>query len=132
MAKILIVDDNALNREVLRLVLEGGDHLIEEAEDGDIALAFDLSAFDLVLTDIFMPHVSGYEVIGGAVAAGVPVVAVSGGDRLSGEDPLVEALNRGALLALRKPFSGAQVLGAVAECIAGTPPRPRVIEYVRG
>lgn len=131
MAKILVVDDNAMIREVLRLVLESANHAVEEAEDGDIALGRDLPGFDLVITDLYMPRVSGFDVVRGAVAAAVPTIAVSGGDRLSGEDPLVVALDLGAQLALRKPFSAAQVLQGVAECIGGGHRNPRVIEYTR-
>lgn len=131
MAKILVVDDNTMIRELLRVVLESGGHVVEEASDGDVALQFDLAGFDMVLTDICMPRVSGFEVVRGAVAARVPTIAISGGDRLSGQDPLVEALGLGAMLALRKPFSVPQVLKSIAECLGGSPPSPAVIEFYR-
>ena len=131
MAKILIVDDNAMIREVLRIVLEGASHTVEDAEDGDVALSRDLAGFDLVITDLFMPRVPGFDVIKAAVAAGIPTVAVSGGDRYSGEDPLVTAIGLGASLALRKPFGAAQLVQGVRDCLGGTLPEARVIEYVR-
>ena len=132
MARILIVEDDAMNRQVIRTLLECGDHVVEEVDDGDQALQQDLSTFDLVITDLYMPRVSGFEVILGAVAAGVPTIAVSGGDRLSGMDPLVVALEKGAVLALRKPYSAPQLLRGVAECLGTEAPHPRVIEYHRG
>lgn len=131
MAKILVVDDNYMIRDVLRLVLQSAGHAVDEAADGDIALQSDLSGFDLVVTDLYMPHVSGFEVISEAVAAGVRTMAVSGGDRMGSEDPLVTALDLGAVLALRKPFSPMQILQGVTECLADNRPCPRVIEYGR-
>ncbi len=131
MARILIVDDTPMNRDLLRLILHSESHVVEEASDGDIALQLDLTGFDLVITDIFMPHVSGFEVIRHAAAARVPSMAVSGGDRLGGQDPLVTALELGAVLAFRKPFSPPRLLREVANCLADTLPPPMVIEYGR-
>ena len=130
MARILIVEDNEMCRKVLRMVLETVDHAVEEAADGDIALLCDLATFDLVITDICMPNVSGFDVIKAVTTVGVPIVAVSGGDRLSGDDPLATALALGAALALRKPYSMPQILSSVEECLGGAP-SPRVIEYAR-
>jgi CheY-like chemotaxis protein len=131
MARILIVDDNAMNRDLLRLWLQRDKHSIEEASDGDIALRYDLTSFDLVITDIVMSRISGYEVIRSAAAAGITTIAVSGGDRLTGQDPLAAAVELGATLAFRKPFSGPRLLTAVADCLAGVVPTSRVVEYSR-
>lgn len=132
MAKILIVEDNAMIREILRIVLESATHTVEEADDGDVALDRGLARFDLVITDLFMPRIHGFDVIKAAVAAGIPTVAVSGGDRCSGEDPLVTALDLGACLAFRKPFAAAQLMQGVRDCLGGTVAQARVIEYARG
>lgn len=131
MARILIVDDNGMIRQLMRLILESGDHVVEEAADGELALRHELSGFDLVITDLYMPKVSGFEVIGRARAAGIRAIAVSGGDRLGGQDPLAAALEQGAALALRKPFSVPALLPLVEECLGADPPSPRVIEYSR-
>lgn len=60
--RILIVDDNAVNRKYARAVLKA-DHLdITEAEDGEEALeCIALQHFDLVLMDIQMPGMDGFE-----------------------------------------------------------------------
>lgn len=131
MAKILVVDDNDMIREVLRIVLESAKHTVDEAEDGAEALDHNLADFDLVITDLLMPRVPGFDVIKAAVAAGIPTVAVSGGDRLGGEDPLATALDLGACLAFRKPFGAGPLLQGITECLSGTPPQPKVIEYTR-
>ena len=60
--RILIVDDSQANRELLRSLLEAEVDL-EEAADGMTALALaESSDFDLVLLDVMMPDLSGYEV----------------------------------------------------------------------
>jgi len=60
--RVLIVDDSLVNRELLRSLLEQEVDL-EEAVDGTTALAMaDDSDFDLVLLDVMMPDLSGYEV----------------------------------------------------------------------
>ncbi|NBS67013.1 MAG: response regulator, partial [Betaproteobacteria bacterium] len=60
---ILIADDVALNREVLRRLLAADGHRITEAADGAAALtAASQRRFDLVLMDIEMPGMSGLEV----------------------------------------------------------------------
>ena len=132
MARILIVDDNSMNRDLMRVVLHSERHVVEEADDGDIALQFDLAGFDLVITDIVMPRVSGFEVIRHAAAVRVPTIAVSGGDRLGGQDPLAVALELGATLAFRKPFLPTRLLSEVANCLGGKLPPPKIIYYGRG
>jgi CheY-like chemotaxis protein len=60
---ILIVDDVALNRELLRRLLAADGHRITEAADGAAALtAASQRRFDLVLMDIEMPGMNGLEV----------------------------------------------------------------------
>jgi CheY-like chemotaxis protein len=64
MAKILIVDDNPGNRSLLMEILRSAGHSIREASDGGEALAL-VSAErpDLVITDILMPTMDGYEFV---------------------------------------------------------------------
>jgi CheY-like chemotaxis protein len=64
MAKILIVDDNPGNRSLLVEILRSAGHTIREASDGGEALAL-VSAErpDLVITDILMPTMDGYEFV---------------------------------------------------------------------
>ena len=64
MAKILIVDDRPLNREFLVTLLGYGDHCLLEASDGAEALELIRTERpDLVITDILMPTVDGYELV---------------------------------------------------------------------
>ena len=63
MASILIIDDDAPIRAVLRDILEKDGHLVREAADGHIGLTLYREApVDLVITDILMPARDGMEV----------------------------------------------------------------------
>ena len=64
MGKILVVDDNRMNRLKLSLSLEQQGHTVGLAEDGQQALEM-LKArpFDVVLLDIVMPGMDGYQVL---------------------------------------------------------------------
>ena len=88
-ANILIVDDYADNRELLRLMLEGAGHSVCEAEDGRAGLEMALAVPpDLILVDLSMPKLDGWGVLRELRAdertRGVPCVAVTafaGGER---------------------------------------------------
>jgi signal transduction histidine kinase/CheY-like chemotaxis protein len=60
--RVLVVEDNGINREVARLLLQGWGMVIDEAEDGPSALALHAKhPYDAVLMDIQMPGMSGVE-----------------------------------------------------------------------
>jgi diguanylate cyclase (GGDEF)-like protein/PAS domain S-box-containing protein len=64
MATILIVDDHVLNREFLMTLLGyGGHHLLEAADGTEGLKAVQAAHPDLVITDILMPHMDGYEFV---------------------------------------------------------------------
>ncbi|MEC1776572.1 DNA-binding response regulator ResD [Bacillus mojavensis] len=61
--KILVVDDEARIRRLLKMYLERENYVIEEAEDGDEAIAKGLETnYDLILLDLMMPGTDGIEV----------------------------------------------------------------------
>ena len=63
-SRILVVDDNASNRDLLSRRLQRQGHTVLQAEDGTIALALvEKEALDLVLLDLMMPGISGYDVL---------------------------------------------------------------------
>src|SRR5699024_12813789 len=62
-SKILVVDDEERIRRLIRMYLEREDFIIEEAENGKIALDLALNNdYDLILLDIMMPEMDGIEV----------------------------------------------------------------------
>ena len=114
MSSVLIVDDDASTRVVLRLVLETAGHEVVEAEHGEAALAhFFLNRPDIVTTDLTMPVLGGEALIqrlrSEPTTASIPIVVVSGNPaaaRALHASGLVEAF-------VNKPFDAAEL----AECI---------------
>jgi len=82
MKKILIADDKATSRELLRTVLERQGYEVMEAADGEEALQKALAEQpDLILLDLQMPRRTGYEVLGelrkDARHAALPIIALT-------------------------------------------------------
>ncbi|SDG69462.1 response regulator [Desulfosporosinus hippei] len=64
MANVLVVDDSTMVRKYHQYYLSGLGHQVAEAEDGYVALEMLLSNhYDLILTDINMPRMDGYQFI---------------------------------------------------------------------
>jgi class 3 adenylate cyclase/anti-sigma regulatory factor (Ser/Thr protein kinase) len=106
--RILIVDDEPINHQVLRNHLSKQPTQIVSAMNGQEALdkIENQHPFDLVLLDIMMPHMSGYEVCRKIreryLPSELPVIMVTAKNQTS---DLVEGLNTGANDYLGKPFS---------------------------
>jgi two-component system, NtrC family, sensor kinase len=104
--RILVVDDNAANRNVLCRRLERQGYAVEEASNGEMALdRIGSEHFDLVLLDILMPLMDGFEVLArmrkDRRTRPVPVIVVSALDEI---DSVVRAIEMGAEDYLFKPF----------------------------
>ncbi|MGE0747484.1 MAG: response regulator [Rhodospirillales bacterium] len=122
-ASILIVDDAAPVRMMIRTILAHDGYDLVEAANGVQALAIlRRRAFDVLITDIFMAEKDGYELIMEArqIDPGLQTIAVSGGQFVAGSgwDPLRTAARMGADETLSKPFSREALLSAVARCLA--------------
>lgn len=116
MARILIIDDDAAVRRIMRRVVERMGHEVEEAADGAMGLSlFRQGTFDLVVTDLFMPEKEGIETIMEIRedSPGVKILAVSGGMRLDRIGPLEDAEVLGADASLPKPFAIQDLTAAV-------------------
>jgi adenylate cyclase len=104
---ILVVDDNASNRDVLarRLTREG--HAVVTAANGALALELvERQDFDIILLDLIMPEMSGYEVLRRLKTAErtshIPVIVISALDEI---DTVVRCIEAGAEDYLTKPFN---------------------------
>ena len=119
MARILVVDDDALLRGALRVALEAAGYEVIEAGDGRAALrAYHEHGADLLLVDLFIPEPDGLEVIR-SVRAEVPdakIIAMSGGGSQK-LDLLAAAEAFGASRTLWKPFVPSVLLGAVRDLL---------------
>lgn len=104
--RILIVDDNPSNRELLGRQLMRAGHTIADVDGGHAALSkIESESFDLILLDLMMPDISGYEVLCRLKAqpetAEVPVIMISALDDL---DSVIRCIEAGAVDYLFKPF----------------------------
>lgn len=106
--RVLIVDDNAMNRELLKHTLRK-DYDITEAENGEAALAVirrSYKTLSAVLLDIMMPIMNGYEVLKKMrehpLFSQLPVIVVTGSED---EEARVKALELGANDFITKPFN---------------------------
>jgi diguanylate cyclase (GGDEF)-like protein len=113
---VLVADDSATIRALVRYELESGGYDVVEATDGPAALAVtDQHAVDVVLLDIQMPGPDGHAVLAQLKAReatrDVPVVFLSGNDSA---DDVVQALREGAHDYLRKPPDPAELQARVA------------------
>src|SRR5690349_13769439 len=131
MAKILIVDDNPTNRSLLVEILKNSGHSIREASDGGEALVL-VSADrpDLVITDILMPTMDGYEFVrrlrSTTDIAHTPVIFCTAVFRERDAQDL--ARECGVEHTITKPCSDAIVLQAVEACLHKTVPPALVSE----
>src|ERR1700674_4613466 len=106
-SRILVVDDTDANRELLSRRLGREGHVVETVGDGKSALERVESAnFDLVLLDLMMPDMNGFEVLcrlkADLSARHIPVIMISALDEL---DSIVRCIEAGAEDYLPKPFN---------------------------
>ncbi len=106
-ASVLVVDDVEANRDLLCRRLKRQGYHVQFAEDGVKALALIRSEpFDLVLLDIMMPHINGYQVLeeikADASLRHIPVIMISAVDDI---DSVVKCIELGAEDYLSKPFN---------------------------
>ena len=120
MAKILVVEDNALNIKLFCDLLTAHGHDAQPVTDGREALAAARAfAPDLIITDIQLPHLSGIELMqlvrGDDQLADVPIMAVTA-YAAQGDDERIRAA--GAQSYVSKPISVARFVEAVEALLA--------------
>lgn len=127
--RILVVDDNSDMREHIARIL-GEDYEIWTAEDGEQALELvSRRQPDLVLTDVMMPKMDGFELLrslrASADAGTIPVIFVSA---RAGEETQVEGLEAGADDYLVKPFTANELRARVGTHVQMSVARRRAAE----
>jgi DNA-binding NtrC family response regulator len=132
MRRILVVDDDSHICLAIRAWLKRYGFRVSIADGGTSGLlALDNSRFDLMIVDIFMPHMRGFESIRifHNHAPTVPLIAISGyafsGLEASSPDFLRLALRLGATRCLRKPFRPMTLLSVIDECLSEAEPHRR-------
>lgn len=117
--RLLVVDDNKVNRLLLARGLQEQGHAITFAENGREALEImRRQAFDLVLLDILMPELDGYQVLEQLTTdpdlRDIPVIVVSAMDEL---DSVVKCIEMGAEDYLSRPLNPVLLKARIGACL---------------
>jgi len=118
-SEILVIDDDAIMRDLIADWLEAAGYRVSKAIDCSSACTLLDAAPALVVSDMWMPGTCGAEAIGWMKdrRPGLHVIAVSGHFGSGQGCTEQEAVQAGAARALAKPVKRAELLGAVAELI---------------
>lgn len=131
MSKILVADDEERVRTFLSRSLVADGHSVVTAPDGRAALeVLDAEAISLALLDIVMPYRNGLEVLSDLRGRGVrtPVIVLSAVTEVAAR---VQALDKGAVDYVSKPFHTAELMARVRRHIVHVPEqRPREDRYL--
>ncbi len=121
-ARVLLTDDNAINRQVVRLFLQPQGAVITEASNGREALdALGRQPFDLVLLDVHMPVMDGVEAIGHIRKSpeawrDIPVVALTA-DAMTGDRERLMSLGLNGYVS--KPIDQSDLLTVIGRVLGG-------------
>ena len=126
MSDILIVEDNPVNQKLIAFLLARAGYTYEVAENGADALRrLDQSQFKLVLMDMMMPVMNGYDATKAIRAnpklKNLPVIALTA-NAMKGEDEKCRAVGCSDYLA--KPYSKDQILNAISILIKKSQQEP--------
>ena len=119
--KVLIVDDEASIVTALEFLLQQSGYEVTAVQNGDEALKrLESFAPDLVLLDVMMPRISGYEVCRRmrerAEWRHIKIIMLSAKGR---EAEVSKGVSLGADLYVTKPFSNRELLGKIGELLTG-------------
>jgi two-component system cell cycle response regulator len=134
-SRILVVDDNPVNRMLLARTLGGQGHDVTTAEDGRQALELlqtdTRTVFDIVLLDIVMPELDGYAVLARIKAdealRHIPVIMITAVDEL---ESVVRCIEAGATDYLPRPFNAAVLEARINASLAEKRLRDLELEYL--
>ena len=136
MKRILVVDDEQDLCEILKFNLETEGYEVETANSAEEALEMDIASFDLLLLDVMMGGMSGFQLTkqlkGNPMTANVPIIFLTARDT---ENDTVTGFNIGADDYISKPFSIREVMVRVRAVLrrtaeqAGDADEPKTINY---
>src|SRR5438105_3685388 len=130
-ARVLVVDDESQITRVLKTVLTSQWYQVRTAAEGESALAsFREWNPELIITDLYMPHMSGVELCRRIRAiSSVPIIVLS----VKGEErSKVEALDSGADDYVTKPFGIDELMARVRAALRRGPAEPELSSFEAG
>jgi class 3 adenylate cyclase len=118
-AKVLVVDDIEMNRDMLCALLAADGHEAAVAENGRIGLEMiKTNSYDLILLDVMMPEMNGYEVLeqlkSDHTLRDIPVIVLSALDEIGS---VVRCIELGAEDYLPKPFDPVLLRARIGACL---------------
>jgi CheY-like chemotaxis protein/predicted metal-dependent HD superfamily phosphohydrolase len=130
--RILVVDDSRINRMMLHKALDQEGYSVATAENGRLALELlNSQPFDVVLLDILMPELDGYETLerikGSSPLRHIPVIMISAVEEM---DSVVRCIEMGATDYLPKPFNPALLRARINASLAEKRLRDLEREYL--
>ncbi len=130
---ILVVDDYPMNRMKLSRFLQQQGHTVTLAEHGKQAVELiDEQLFDLMLLDIEMPEMDGYEVLDymkqQEMLRNLPVIVISASEEM---ESVIKCIERGAEDHLPKPFDPVLLNARIGACLEKKRLRDKEVEYTR-
>ena len=130
---VLVVDDDLMNRDTLSRHLQRQGHRVAVAQNGRQGLEMvSTHAFDLVLLDVMMPEMDGYEVLRclkrDQASRDIPVIVISSLDEI---ESAVLCIEMGAEDYLPKPFSPILLRARIGACLEKKRLRDQEVEYLR-
>ena len=130
--RILVVDDNTSNRDLLSRRLSHDGHHVARADSGRRALELlEVEEFDLILLDLLMPDLNGFQVLELLKADerlhDIPVIMISG---LQETDSVIRCIEAGAEDYLAKPFNPVLLRARICACLERKRWRDRERRYI--
>jgi class 3 adenylate cyclase len=130
--RLLVVDDNEINRDILRRLLESQGHVVSEAADGRQALdILSREPFDLVLLDVVMPEMDGFELLVRLKAdpqlRELSVIMISA---LNEIHYVASCIKLGADDYLNRPYNSVLLHARISACLEKRRLREREIEHL--
>jgi adenylate cyclase len=131
--RLLVVDDNEINRDMLKRRLERQGHTVSTAASGREGLdRLARESFDLVLLDVMMPEMNGFQVLerlkADAALRHLPVIMISALDEI---DSVVRCIEMGAEDYLPKNFNPTLLRARIGACLEKKRLRDREAQHLR-
>lgn len=125
MIKVLVVEDDQSISDLIRMNLEIAGYKTWQAYDGGEALGFlDKEMFHIVVLDVMLPGMSGFDILQELKRRGLPVIFLTARDQMSDK---VRALNLGADDYMVKPFEAVELIARMAAVLRRYRSHPRIV-----